>query len=86
MSHSYVISMISKSAQKDRGCTPTSTWKTVQCTDHDCEWTVNGQKLKDVDKFTYLGSTLSRAVHIDDEATARIAKASVALGRLRANV
>ena len=29
--------------------------------------TVNGQKLQVVDKFTYLGSTLSRAVHIDDE-------------------
>ena len=40
--------------------------------------TVTGQKLKVVDKFTYLGSTLSRAVHIDDEVTARIAKASVA--------
>ena len=48
--------------------------------------TVNGQKLKVVYKFTYLGSTLSRAVHIDDEVTARIAKASVAFGRLRANV
>ena len=48
--------------------------------------TVNGQKLKVVDKFTYLGSILSRAVHIDDEVTARIAKASVAFGRLRANV
>ena len=47
---------------------------------------MNGQKLKVVDKFTYLGSTLSRAVHIDDEITARIAKASVAFGRLRANV
>ena len=47
--------------------------------------TVNGQKVKVVDKFTYLGSTLSRAVHIDDEVTARIAKASVALGRLRAS-
>ena len=47
--------------------------------------TVNGEKLKVVDKFTYLGSTLSRAVHIDDEVTARIAKASVAFGRLRAN-
>ena len=40
--------------------------------------TVNGQKLQVVDKFTYLGSTLSRAVHIDDEVTARTAKASVA--------
>ena len=48
--------------------------------------TVNGQKLKVVDKFTYLGSTFSRAVHIDDEVTTRIAKASVAFGRLRANV
>ena len=28
--------------------------------------TVNGQKLQVVDKFTYLGSTLSRAVHIYD--------------------
>ena len=43
--------------------------------------TVKGQKLKVVDKFTYLGSTLSRAVHIDD-VTARIAKTSVAFGRL----
>ena len=48
--------------------------------------TVYGQKLQVVDKFTYLGSTLSREVHIDDEATARTAKASVAFGRLRANV
>ena len=45
--------------------------------------TVNGQKVKVVDKFTYLGSILSRAVHIDDEVTA---KTSVAFGRLRANV
>ena len=48
--------------------------------------TVNGQKIKYFYKFTYPGSTLSRAVHIDDEVTARIAKASVAFGRLRANV
>ena len=40
---------------------------------------MNGQKLQVVDKFTYLGSTLSIAVHIDDEVTARTAKASVAL-------
>ena len=44
------------------------------------------QKLKVVDKFAYLGSTLSRAVHIDDEVTARIAKASVTFGRLSANI
>ena len=48
--------------------------------------TVNGQKLKVVDNFIYLGSTLSRAVHIYDEVTVRIANASVAFGRLRANV
>ena len=47
---------------------------------------MNRQKLQDVDKFTYLGSTLSRAVHIDDEVTAKTAKASVAFGRLRTNV
>ena len=47
---------------------------------------MNGQKLKVVDQFTYLGTTLSRAVHIDDVVTARIAKASVAFRRLRANV
>ena len=32
---------------------------------------VNNQKLTAVDKFTYLGSTLSRSVHIDDETNAR---------------
>ena len=47
---------------------------------------MNGQGLQGVDKFTYLRSTLSRAVHIDDELTARIANASVAFGRLRGNV
>ena len=47
---------------------------------------VNGQKLKVVDKFTYLEGTFSKAVHIDDEVTTRIAKASVVFGRLRANV
>ena len=48
--------------------------------------TVNRQRLQVVDKFTYLGSTLSRAVHIDDEVTARIAKASVAFDRQYGNV
>ena len=42
--------------------------------------------MKVVDKYTYLGSTLSRAVHTDDEVTAKIAKASGAFRRLRANV
>ena len=48
--------------------------------------TVNGHKLQVFDKFFYLGSTLSRGMHIDDEVTARSAKASVAFGRLRTNV
>ena len=51
---------------------------------------MNGENLEVVDKFTYLlgstlsraGSSLSRAVHIGDEVFARIAKASVAFGRL----
>ena len=47
--------------------------------------TVNGQKLHVVDKFTYLGSTASRAVHIDNDVTARTVKASVAFGRFRTN-
>ena len=48
--------------------------------------TVKGQKLQAVDKFTYLGSTLSRSVSIDEEVNARISKASTAFGRLRKNV
>ena len=36
--------------------------------------TVKGQRLQVVDKFIYLGSTLSRVVHIDNEVNARIAK------------
>ena len=48
--------------------------------------TVNGQKLSAVDSFTYLGSTLFRALHSDDEVVTRIARASEAFGRLRSNV
>ena len=48
--------------------------------------TVKGQRLQVVDKFTYLGSTLSRVVHIDDEVIARIVKASAAFCRLRGSV
>ena len=48
---------------------------------------MKGQRLQVVDKFTYLGSTLSRVVvHIDDEVSAKIAKASAAFGRLRGSV
>ena len=48
--------------------------------------TVKGQRLQVVDKFTYVGSTLSRVVHIDDEINNRIAKASAAFGRLRGSI
>ena len=48
--------------------------------------TVKGQRLQVVNKFTYLGSSLSRVVHIDDEVNARIAKASAAFGRLRGSI
>ena len=48
--------------------------------------TVNWEALKVVDNFTYLGSTLSRDVHIDDEGIQRIAKASAAFGNLRDKV
>ena len=48
--------------------------------------TVKGQRLQVVDKFTYLGSTSSRVVHIDDEVNTQIAKASAAFDRLRGSV
>ena len=41
-------------------CSPTSTWKSY----NEPTITVNGRKLKDADKFTYMGSTLSRTVYI----------------------
>ena len=47
---------------------------------------MKGQQLQVVDKFTYLGSTLSRVVHIDDEVNARIAKASAAFGRQHGSI
>ena len=47
---------------------------------------MKGKRLQVVDKFTYLGSTLSRVVHIDDEVNARIAKASAVFGRLRGSI
>ena len=47
---------------------------------------MKGQRLQVIDKFTYLGSTLSRVVHNDDEVNARIAKASAAFGRIRGSI
>ena len=48
--------------------------------------TVNGQKLAAVDKFIYLGSTLSRSTNIDAEVSYRLARASAAFGRLQYTV
>ncbi|KYO29076.1 hypothetical protein Y1Q_0009878 [Alligator mississippiensis] len=48
--------------------------------------TVNGQTLQVMDKFTYLSSTLSHAVHINDETNARVDMAIVAFGRLHTGV
>ena len=48
--------------------------------------TVSGQRLSAVNRFTYLGSTLSQNVTIDDEVNIRIARASATFGRLHANV
>ena len=53
---------------------------------HEPSIQVNGERLKAVDKFTYLGSTLSRNVTIDDEVQCRLAKASSAFGRLSQQV
>ena len=47
---------------------------------------MKGQRLQVVDTFAYLGRTLSRVVHIDDEVNARIAKPSAAFGRLRGSI
>ena len=44
--------------------------------------TVNGETLKAMDKFTYLGSTLARNVHINNDVYQRIAKVSAAFGKL----
>ena len=47
---------------------------------------VNVQGLNLVDKFTYLGSSLSRTFVIDDEINTRLAKASAAFDRPHKNV
>jgi hypothetical protein len=44
---------------------------------------VAGEELKAVDRSTYLGSTLSKVVNVDDDVNCRLAKASSAFGRLR---
>ena len=54
--HNYVITMISQSAQKRQAApeNPYSEQPTI---------TMNGHKLKGIDKLIYLGSTLSRLGH-----------------------
>eukprot|EP00795_Rhopilema_esculentum_P006896 gene6896-12505_t len=47
---------------------------------------VNDQSLQAITRFTYLDSTLSNAVNIDDEINNRLVKASAAFGRLMKNV
>ena len=47
---------------------------------------VDGETLKAVDDFSYLGSTVSTAVNIDSEVDKRIAKASSTFGRLMASL
>ncbi|KAL8566846.1 hypothetical protein ACOMHN_052244 [Nucella lapillus] len=53
---------------------------------HEPQITVNGQTLKAVETFTYLGSTLSHNANIDAVTNNRISKASSAFGRLREKV
>ena len=45
--------------------------------------TMEDQRLQVIDKFTFLGITLFRVVHVDNEV---IAKASAAFGRLRGSI
>ena len=48
--------------------------------------TIKGQRLKVVEKFTYLGSTISKSIVVDDEVNTRLTKVSAAFGRLNRNV
>ena len=47
---------------------------------------VNGQELKSVENFTYLGNTLAKNANIDTEINSRIARANASFGRLRKNI
>ena len=48
--------------------------------------TANGEVLHAVNKFTFLGSVLSRDVHIDNKIDTRIVRASSVFGRLQRKV
>ena len=47
---------------------------------------IKGQWLKVVEKFTYLGITVSKSIVMDDEVNTRLAKVSAAFGQLNRNV
>ena len=82
-----VTTMTSQSASKRLRCFINQHLANqLQGAHHYSENKNKGQRLQVVVKFTYLGSTLSRVVHIDDEVNARIAKASAAFDRLRGSV
>ena len=68
--------------QKDWGSISASIWKALQGDYHHSErsTTASGRQVH------LPWNTLSRAVHIDDEVNARIAKASAAFGRLRGSI
>ena len=77
---SYNLSISSKRTEV---VYPAAPWKPYK----ELTITVKRQRLQVVvDKFTYLGGTLSRVVHIGDDVNARIAKASAAFGRLRGSI
>ena len=48
--------------------------------------TIKEQQLKVVEKFTYLGSILSKSIVMDDKVNTRLAKMSAAFGWLNRNV
>lgn len=52
----------------------------------DAEIKIDNQTLTPCEKFTYLGSTLSKLATIDEEVSLRISRASVSFGRLRSRV
>ena len=53
-----------------------------QGTETPASITLNGEPLKNVDKFTYLGSTISASLNLDDELNSRIGKAATAFSKL----
>ena len=48
--------------------------------------TIKGQRLKVVEKLTYLGSTLSKSIVVDNDVNTRLAKVSATFGRLNRNM